>query len=158
MGDEELREVLLWLNSWWLRILAARLKALGGMTMTWVLMEMVTEMSSRMLRMTMAAKAMAGLLKTTTLICLLTWRQAYQRLLQQVERRMDTLQRLLGEPLHLNSGLTTPHFLWIMCLRVIWSLRAGSYMTRLVLSNLVHTNITSYPHFPGLPPVSLDFP
>merc|ERR1719234_2446386 len=88
----------------------------------------------------------------------LTWRQAYQRLLQQVERRMDTLQRLLGEPLLLNSGQTTPLFLWIMCWRVIWSLRAGSFMTRLVLSSLVRTKTTSYPHFPGLPPVSLDFP
>merc|ERR1719234_344656 len=88
----------------------------------------------------------------------LTWRQAYQRLLQQGGRRMDTLQLLLGEPLPLNSGQTTPPFLWIMCWRVIWSLRAGSYMTRLVLLSLVHTKTTSYPHFPGLPPVCLDFP
>merc|ERR1719234_1809677 len=90
--------------------------------------------------------------------CLLTWRQAYQRLLQQGERRMGTLQRLLGEPLLMTSGQTTPHFLWIMCWRVIWNRRAGSFMTRLGLLSLVHTKTTSYPHYPGLPPVCLDSP
>merc|ERR1719239_390713 len=106
----------------------------------------------------MVAKVMAGLLKTMTLNCRLIWRQAYQRLLQQAERRMATLQRLPGGPLHLSSGQTTPHFLWTMCWLEIWSLHVGSFMTRLVLLSLVHTKTTSYPHYLGLPPVCLDSP
>merc|ERR1719285_1074338 len=115
-------------------------------------------MSSRMPRMMMEVKVTAGHRKTMTLNCRMIWRQAYQRLLQQAERRMATLQRLPGELLHLNSGQTTPHFLWTMCWLEIWSLHVGSFMIRLVWSSLVLTKTTSYPHYLGLPPVYLDSP
>merc|ERR1719458_58188 len=104
-------------------------------------------MNSRIRKVTMGAREMAGLQKTTILNCQQIWKQVCRKLLVEA-KKTDTLQLQLGELLLLNNGPTTPLFLWTMCWRVTWSLRVDFFMTTLSRAS---TRLSGLPSTPSLP-------
>jgi len=125
--------------------------------MTLILKAMVTETSSRMPKTMMEERAMAGLLRTTTLSCQ-TWRSLQVRPSIRGQRRTATLWLPQGARLLRNSGLTTPLCLLTMCLPATWNRRVGSSMTRSGWLSSVRTRAISCLPCPAPPPASLDSP